>query len=261
MYMPKPWNLNPHVMESEYTVFEQTLQTHEKKAQLCTGLIALLYEQLLLTDEVELTEVFPVNTSKRAQRFLILAYSSSAMLYSSALFDLAARGRYLESEALLRSLIETAAFAEYFHFREDESWIFFNSRRGMPDKKRVYRFLEQNGQFPQGGPEKVIARFHESAHANIHARMRSWLIKDEAGNLIGFQTHKFDSDSFTRIAHHLIMPLVGIQQFLFEAFADRMSTSQELIAKWQLAHNVELILEEFPDLWFVCEARTLPKND
>ena len=132
---------------------------------------------------------------------------------------------------------------------------FFNSRRGMPDTKRVYKFLAAHGQFPQGGPEKVIARFHNSAHANIHARMKSWIVLDRTGKFLGFQTHKFDSDSFVRITHHLIMPLMGMQQILYEAFQECMSSSDELSKKWNLARQTDLILKEFPDLWFRTELR------
>jgi hypothetical protein len=250
MYLPKPWKLNPDVMESEYTIFEYTAQEHDIKLRIGTGLIALLYEQLLLLEGNTLFEVYPVQDNERAQRFLILFYASSAFLYSSALFDLAARGRYLESEALMRPLLETVAFAEYFHLNKDRCLSFFDSGKGIPDQKKVYRFLKVHGHFPQGGPEKVIARFHASAHANIHARMKSWVMKDESGKIIGFHTHKFDSDSFVRIAHHIIMPLVGIQQLLYEAFDERMSQSLELAAKWQLARPMDLIIKEFPDLWF-----------
>lgn len=209
-----------------------------------------MYEQLLLLEGKNLPEVYPINTDQKAQRFLILTYASSSFLYSSALFDLASRGRYLESEALMRSLLETVAFAEYFSLNEKECLAFFNSRKGIPEHKKVYNFLKNHGKFPQGGPEKTIARFHSSAHANLFARMKSWIMKDEAGNIMGFHTHQFDSDSFVRIAHHLIMPLIAIQQFLYEAFEFHMSNNDELTIKWNSARRMELLLQEFPDLWF-----------
>ncbi len=255
MYLPKPWSLTPDMVKSEYAIFEQTTQVHERKVRLCSGLIALLYEQLQVLEEKTLNEVFPVNNDEQAQRFLILAYASSAFLYSSALLDLAVRGRYIESEALMRSLLETVAFAEYFINKQTECFAFFNSRKGIPNRKRVYKFLKENGQFPEGGPEKVIARFHDSAHANIHTRMRTWAIKDQDGKLLGFHTHKFDSDSIVRITHHLIMPLLGIQQFLYQAFEDRMLTSQDIAVQWQMARPIKIIQKEFPDLWFRTELR------
>ncbi len=254
MYLPKPWNLTPDVMESEYTIFEQTLEQYEKKVRLCTGLIALLYEELLLL-EGNLPEVFPVNNDERAQRFLILFYSSSAFQYSSASFDLAARGRYIESESLMRSLLETVAFVEYFHLKKDECLAFFNSRKGAPDRRRVYKFLRVSGQFPQGGPEKVIARFHDSAHSNINSRIRTWAVKDDSGSFVGFITNRFDSDSLVRITHHLVMPLLGVQQFLYAAFEERLVGSEDLTAKWNMTRQKDLIKQEFPDLWFRSEYR------
>ena len=250
MYMPKPWNLNPDMMESEYAIFEEACKAQEMKTRICTGMVALLYEQLLILEGSQLPEVYPISDNARARKFLTLVYASSAFLYSSAIMDLAARGRYLESECLMRSLLETVAFTEYFNLNEEECLSFFKSRKGIPNNKKVYEFLRNHGQFPQGGPEKVIARFHASAHANIFARMQSWIIRDSKGNFVGLHTHKFDSDSFVRVLHHLIMPLIGIQQFLYDAFESRMSTSIELTAKWQLARNMDLIKKEFPDLMF-----------
>ena len=53
----------------------------------------------------------------------------------------------------------------------------------MLDTRKVFAFLSKHGQYPKGGPEKVIARFHASAHSNIHARMRSWLLTGQGGEL------------------------------------------------------------------------------
>jgi hypothetical protein len=51
------------------------------------------------------------------------------------------------------------------------------------------------------------------------------------------------------------MPLFGTQQFLFAAFEKRMRASDDLTAKWDAARQMNLIKEEFPDLWFTTEYR------
>ena len=167
-YLPKPWTLNKDIMESEYEIFAQTSNSHEKKVRICAGLVALLYEQLLVLEDNPLPETYPVDNDLRAQSWLILVYSSSAFLYANTTLDLALRGHYLEAEATLRSLLETIAFAEYFSMNLHECLSFFNSKKGMPDKKKIYKYLKNNGKYPKGGPEKIIARFHASAHSNIH---------------------------------------------------------------------------------------------
>ncbi len=253
MYLPKPWNLTPDVMESEYAIFEETLKKNEVKVRLCTGLTALLYEELALI-EGELPEVFPASNDERVQRLLILFYFSSAFQYGLSSFDLAVRGHYVESESLMRSLLETVAFAEYFHLNKEECMAFFSSRKGAPNRKRVYRFLEQSGHFPRGGPEKVIARFHDSAHSNIISRIRTWAVRGEMEEFLGFTTHRYDSESLERVAYHLIMPLLGTQQFLYESFEDRLSASIDFGAMWDAARQMELIKQEFPDLRFHGEA-------
>lgn len=250
-YLPKPWTLNKDIMESEYAIFEESAEKHERKIKLCVGLIALLYEQLLVLDNDTLPEVYPVKCNVRAQRWLALVYSSSAFLYSNTTLDLALRGHYLEAEGSLRSLLETVAFAEYFSIKQQECLSFFNSKKGMPDRKKVYNYLKNHGTYPKGGPEKIIAKFHSSAHANIHSRMRSWLLKDNQNNLVGFKVHQFDSDSLLRIAHHLIMPLIGCQQILYQAFIQKMESSKEVQMKWNLGRPFDLIKKEFPDLWFI----------
>ena len=250
-YFPKPWTLNQDVMESEYAIFEQTGKDQERKVRLCVGLVALLYELLMVLDGDPLPEVYPVTTDDRAQRWLILFYCSSAFLYSNTGLDLALRGHYLEAEGVLRSLLETSAFAEYFSKNRDECLKFFSSGKGVPDRKRVFGYLKESGQFPKGGPEKVIARFHASAHSNLHARMRSWLLKDRDGRLVGFRIHQYDKESFLWVAHHLVMPLLGAHQFLYEAFRAKMAASREVQVKWNAGRPFELIRQEFPDLWFV----------
>ena len=251
MYLPKPWTLNEDVMESEYAIFEQTFKEHEAKGRICSGLIALLYELLLRVDGDALPEVYPVNTDQRAKRFLTLVYSSNAFLYSSSTLDLAFRGRYVEAEAILRSLIENVAFEEYFSKNLGECLSFFDSLKGIPNKKMIFRFLEKHGEFPKGGPEKVIARFHASAHANIHSRMKSWLLYDDANRIVGFRVHQYDSDAFVKISHHLIMPLLGTHQFFYEAFKDRLKDDEDLHYKWNLGRPFKQIKMEFPDLWFI----------
>ncbi|MFB0552515.1 MAG: hypothetical protein ACETWQ_04285, partial [Phycisphaerae bacterium] len=198
-----------------------------------------------------LPEVYPVNSNIRAQRWIVLLYSSSAFLYANTTLDLALRGHYLEAEGTLRSLLETVAFEEYFSMNLEECLAFFNSMKGMPKRKRVFKYLKDKGIYPKGGPENVIARFHASAHSNIHARMRSWLLKDSDEKIIGFRIHQFDSDSIKRITHHLVMPLVGCHQILYQAFQPKMEQSQEIQTKWNLGRPFELIRQEFPDLSFV----------
>lgn len=263
-YLPKPWTLNREVMESEYAIFEQTGKEHELKIRLCVGLVALLYEQLLVLEGDPLPEVYPVNSDERAQRWLLLTYCSSAFLYANTAVDLAVRGHYLEAEAILRSLLETVAFAKYFSKNRGECLRFFSSGRGMPDKKEVFSFLNKHGDFPKGGPERVIARFHASAHSNLHARMRSWVIRDEEERLTGFRIHQYDTESFVRVAHHLVMPLLGCHQLLYEAFESKMAVSEEVQAKWNAGRPFKLIRQEFPDLWFVLsdyEAARQPKRE
>lgn len=250
-YLPKPWTLNKDIMESEYAIFEQASKGYERKVRICVGLIALLYEQLVVLDGDPLPEVYPVNSDIRAQRWIILVYSSSAFLYSNTTLDLALRGHYLEAEGTLRSLLETVAFAEYFSLNMNECLNFFNSKKGMPNSKKVYKYLKDNGMYPKGGPEKVIARFHASAHSNIHSRMRSWLLKDDDDKIIGFRIHQFDPDSIERITHHLVMPLLGCHQILYQAFQPKMEKSPEIQTKWNLGRPFDLIKQEFPDLWFI----------
>jgi hypothetical protein len=249
-YLPKPWTLNRDIMESEYAIFEQTTRERESKVRICVGLIALLYEQLLVLNGDPLPEVYPIDTDIKAQRWIVLVYSSSAFLYSNTTLDLAVRGHYLEAEATLRSLLETAAFAEYFSMNTPECLTFFKSGKGIPNSKRIYSYLDKYGQFPKGGSEKIIARFHSSAHSNIHSRMRSWLLRD-GDKIIGFRVHQFDAESIDRITHHLVMPLLGCQQILYQAFKHKMERSQEIQAKWKLGRPFHLIKEEFPDLWFI----------
>jgi hypothetical protein len=255
-YLPKPWTLNRDVMESEYAIFEQTGREQNRKVRLCVGLVALLYEMLTVLEGDPLPEVYPVNSDERAQRWLVLVYSSSAFLYANTALDLAVRGHYLEAEAVLRSLLETVAQAEYFSKRRGGCLGFFSSRKGMPDMKKVFTFLRANGQYPKGGPEKIIARFHSSAHANIHSRMRSWALRDANGGLVGFRVHQYHSESFVRVAHHLVMPLLGCHQILFEAFEERMAASKEVRAKWNAGRPFDLIRQEFQDLWFVLGGRS-----
>jgi len=250
-YLPKPWTLNQDVMESEFAIFDQTGKEHLLKVRLCVGLVALLYEMLLVLEGDPLPEVYPVNNNERAQRWLILVYSSSAFLYANTALDLAVRGHYLEGESVLRSLLETVALAEYFSKNRGQCFGFFSSGKGMPDMKRVFAFLSKHGQYPKGGPEKVIARFHASAHSNIHTRMRAWLLTDQGGHLRGFRVHQYHSESFVRIAHHLVMPLLASHQILFEAFEAKMAASREVQAKWNAGRPFHLIKQEFPDLWFV----------
>jgi len=252
-YTPKSWNLKPDLIESENSIFEHTIKTHEMKIRICTGLVALLYEQLLFFEGEKLDEIYPLTNDTRAKRWLILVYASSAFLYSSAIMDLATRGRYLESEALMRSLLETVAFAEYFYLNENECYPFFKSAKGIPKKRKVFKFLQENGRFPQGGPENVIVKFHASAHANINSRMKHWFLKDKNNKIIGFHVHKFDSESLIQILQNMIMPLLGIQQFLYNSFKNRMSESIDLKAKWQIARNMKQIQNEFPNLWFIIE--------
>ena len=69
--------------------------------------------------------------------------------------------------------------------------------------------------------------------------------------LVGFRIHQYDSESFRRTAHHLVMPLLGCHQLLFEAFETKMATNKEVQAKWNAGRPFKLIKQEFPDLWFV----------
>jgi hypothetical protein len=257
-YLPKPWTLNRDIMESEYAIFEQTTKERESKVRICVGLIALLYEQLLILNGDPLPEVYPVNSGIRAQRWLVLVYSSSAFLYSNTTLDLAVRGHYLEAEGTLRSLLETVAFAEYFSLNTRECLSFFESGKGIPNSKKIFSYLNKHGQFPKGGPEKTIARFHSSAHSNIHSRMRSWLLRD-GDKIIGFRVHQFDAESINRITHHLVMPLLGCQQILYQAFRPKMEKSKEIQTKWNLGRPFHLIKQEFPDLWFILKENSAEK--
>jgi len=250
-YLPKPWVLNQDVMESEYAIFDQTGKEQHLKVRLCVGLVALLYEMLCVLEGDPLPEVYPVDDNERAQRWLVLVYSSSAFLYANTTLDLAVRGHYLEAESVLRSLLETVAFAEYYSKNGGQCLGFFSSRKGIPDTKKVFAFLRKYGQYPKGGPEKVIARFHASAHSNIHARMRSWLLTGQSGEPLGFRVHQYHAESFVRIAHHIIMPLLGCHQILFEGFQSKMAVSKEVQAKWNAGRPFKLIKQEFPDLWFI----------
>ena len=255
MYMPKPWTLTQDVMQSEYAIFEQTGDEQAGKLTICVGLVALLHEQLLRLDGQGLPEVYPVTSDERAQRWYILAYASNAFLYSTSILDLALRGHYLEAEVLVRCLLENGAALEYISMQQEDSLSIFSSRKGVPELKKVLSFLDVHGEFPRGGPRKMIRRFHGSAHASILERMRTWVVWDDNERIVGFRVHQYDSQSFLKISHHLVMPLLAAQQILYMAFTNRMGSDMELMAKWELARPFDTIREEFPDLWIHTDAR------
>lgn len=262
MYMPKPWTLNQDMMESELAIFEQTGIEHQKKVQICSGLIALLYELLLCFEGDVLPEVYPVTSDNRARKWYTLVYSSNSFLLSTSVIDLALRGRYQEAGAIMRSFLENAAMLEYVDKNSTGLLSTFKSKKRVPSLKNALAYLAVNGQFPVGGPRKMISRFHDSAHANILERMRSWIMRDEDGSITGFHIHQYDSESFERICHHMIIPLLAAHQIMYSAFEEKINLNRnlDLWAKWQLAREIESILEQFPDLLLHTELRSSPRT-
>jgi len=244
-------NYKKSLLEYEESITNQTLQEHIEVIQYLLASINSLYG-LLCTLQNPLVDIFPVNSPDRASKSLIVIYSMSAFQFSSTILDLLIKGQYSEAGGLIRSLIESVAYAEYFSLLPDVALSVAKDGKSFPGISTVFKFLKNKGKWPAGGPIKAYQRYNPAAHAGLNYILPLWTESSGTPQVTKMWIRKYNSSAFLKIAKELVIPLLGIQ----DIFRRRLVDSGKPIGNefwqgyWTVGHNVEKIERLFPDIKF-----------
>jgi len=245
-------NFKKDLSDIEQWVLERTIQENNEAVQLLASLLNTVYGLLLDHAMGEISSIFPIRNPERAKRFMTLALSMSALQIGSTIFDCLIKGRYSEAGALTRSLIETAAFAEYYFLNPDQAYQVVTNPESLPSRKAVFNHLRRKGSWPKGGPKKVFERYNSAAHLELADSIRHWSKASGKPQVTEMWIRGYSQESFSSISRDQIIPLLGIQEFFRKLFVDEdSSTGQETWRfYWEYCHDADLIKKNYPGMSF-----------
>ena len=231
------------------SIADQTLDEHYEKIELIAANLNSLYG-LLSTLNGSLPNIFPIKSKERAQKFMVIAYSINSFHFASTINDLLINGQYPEASALVRSLIESVAFAEYCFHKPDSAYMIVKDFNSLPKRKAIFRFLKNRGNYPKGGPRQKFEHYNLPTHGALDTTMSHWTHVDDDERTTQIWIRRYNSESFRKISRDIFVPLLGIQE-LFRALIidDSQSTNEESWKNyWDLGHDREKTGRAYPSL-------------
>ena len=242
-------NYSKELNDLHNDIAEKAINCHHYAIEVIAAQLNSLYG-LLGTIENSMNDVLPVKNKECASRLLVILYSISAFHFGSTILKLSINGQYPEAGALVRSLVESVSFAEYYYQNHIEAYKIISDIESMPKRNTVFRFLMNKGCYPKGGPKYLFEKYNSSAHGNIETVVSHWVYVDEKTNASHIFLRRYNHDSFKMILKDVYIPLLGIQEVFRKAIIDEDKYSHEDAWRiyWEVSHNREKIKKAFPSI-------------
>ena len=185
-----------------------------------------------------------------SKKFLVVFYSISAFQFSSSIFDLALSRKYPEASTLMRSLVEKVGFAEYYFLNPPNPKLVTQNMSNLPKRQTVFKYLEQHGNWPKGGPRVKFEGYNSAAHGDIASVSRHWAMADGEPQTTYIRLRKYNQRSFHELMRDMMVRLIAIDQIFQNVFKDQVEQHKD--KSWleyqKLGHNRQLLKITFPDL-------------
>jgi len=242
-------NYNKELNKLHDDIASQTLKNHLEAIEVIAAQLNSIYA-LLCTIEDPMHDVLPVKDKERASKYMVILYSISAFHFGSTIFKLSINGQYPEAGALVRSLIESVSFAEYYYQNSNEAFKIVSDIEGLPNRKTVFKFLKERGHYPQGGPRPSFEKYNPHAHGNIQAVTSHWTYSDDKTSTSHIWLRRYNAESFKMISKDIFIPLLGIQELFRKSYIDEDKYTHEDTWRinWEASHNKEKINRVFPSI-------------
>ncbi len=242
-------NYNKELNELHDGIATLTLKDHRETIEVIAAQLNSLYGLLDIIDSL-INDVLPVKNKEQASKLLVILYSISAFHFGSTIIKLTINGQYSEAGALVRSLVESVSFAEYYYQNNNEAYKIVADIESMPKRKSVFRFLEDKGCYPKGGPKDLFEKYNPSAHGNIESVVSLWVYVDEKTNTSHIWLRRYNPESFQMITKDIYIPLLGIQEILRKSIIDESKYTHKDVWRiyWEVSHNRENINRVFPSI-------------
>ena len=244
-------NFKKELLDLQNSIADQTFAEHYEKIELVAANLNSLYG-LLSTLNGSLPSVFPVKSKERAQKLMVIVYAINSFHFASTINDLLINGQYPEASALVRSLIESVAFAEYYFHKPDSAYMIVKDFNSLPKRNAIFRFLENHGNYPKGGPRQKFEYYNLPAHGSLDSTMSHWAHVDDEEKTTYIWIRRYNSESFRKISKDIFVPLLGIQELFRASIIDDSQSSNEESWKiyWELGHDRGKIGKAYPSLEF-----------
>jgi len=242
-------NYNKELNELHEDIASKTLNNHRETMEVIATQLNSIYA-LLCTIESPMNDVLPVRDKERASKFLVILYSISAFHFGSTIFKLSINGQYPEAGALIRSLIESVSFAEYYHQKPNEAFKIASDVESLPKRKSVFKYLKYSGQYPKGGPRVSFEKYNPHAHGNIESVTSHWAYSEDKTSTSHIWLRRYNPESFKMITKDIFIPLLGIQEIFRKSYIDEDKYTHEDAWRitWEASHNREKINRVFPSI-------------
>jgi len=238
------------LLDLQNSIANETVAENREAVELIAANLNSLYGLLITRDGAQ-SDVFPITSRGRAVKFMVIMHTIVAFQFGSTIFDHLINGQYAEAAALLRPLIETVAFTEYYSANPDIALASVKNVASLPTRSTVFRFLAKDGKWPQCGPKKAFERYNQATHAHIAYVMQHWAETNEGTPQISrFWLRKYNRDSFIRISRDIFIPLFGAQQIFRATFIDEASLTGEESWQpfWKVGHKRSVMSRLYPGL-------------
>ncbi len=237
------------LLKLESDIIKKTIRENKDAVELILANINSLYGLISVLHGPN-DYIFPITTIERSKKFLVVFYSISAFQLSSSIFDLAFCGKYPEASVLMRSLIETVGFAEYYFINPPNPKLLTKNMANLPKRQIIFKYLEKHGHWPKGGPRSKFEEYNSAAHGDISSVSRHWAVATGEPQTTYIWLRKYNQMSFHELIRDMMVRLIAINQIFRDTFADQVEQNRDKswFQYWELGHNRKMIKRIFPDL-------------
>jgi hypothetical protein len=242
-------NYKNELIKLENDIVEKTLANDKDTVELIAANLNSLYGLISILHGSN-SYIFPITTEARSQKFLIMLYSITAFQLSSSILDLSLSGKYPEASTLMRSLVETVGFAEYYFLNPPSPKLISGKISDLPKRQTVFKYLSKHGNLPKGGPKGKFEEYNDAAHSDIWSMSRHWPEAIGEPQTTYIWLRKYNGLSFHELMRDMIVRLIAINQIFKDVFQEQIDQNEDKswFQYWQLGHDHETINRIFPDL-------------